>query len=321
MGKEILLRYDDGYPEGFSLLDNRDLWSGTGRDRKTLLRPATLGVYVLMCSLPKDWIFREVWLTDRLGVGRDALRRIVRELVKANRLRKDEIRDEKGRYVRTDWILLRGGSPRTGNPSADTPATDCPTTAKSTAGKAADLVNTEAAANTETTTTPVPLDWSARGLKSFTDDERVAVVGLLNRHHHDTQQALLDELAGHIEDKAVKNSPMGLLAKLAAAAQTGDFVLNRGRRIRDERIARKALDAVGKLNLSSSETPYENACQWAYQQFQITGDRPALEARLAEAKAKWPEEASKSPVEALAHGKRRVRQQPRQTSITTGVTP
>lgn len=173
----------------------------------------------------------------------------------------------------------------------------------------------------ETTTTARPLDWSARGLKSFTDDDRVVVVSLVEGHDPQTKQALLDEFAALIEDKAVRNSPMALLAKLAAAARAGTFVLNRGLRVRDERIARAVQPATKHRPGHSTETPYANAVAWAHQQFQITGDRAALKKQLAAASSRWPEEASKSSVEASAHGKRRVRQQPRQTSITTGVTP
>lgn len=256
MGKEILLRYDDGYPEGFSLLDNRDLWSGTGRDRKALLRPATLGVYVLMCSLPRDWIFREVWLTDRLGIGRDALRRIVRELVKAHRLRKDEIRDEKGRYVRTDWVLLRGGSPRTGKPSADIPATDRPATAKSTAGKAADLVNTKAATNTETTTTaPVDLNWIA--LPQFSTDDQAVVVEIVKELEPDQQQAVLDELAGALRAKAIKGQWPGWLHRIAQRASVGGFQPNHALAIQSERKLRA--DAEQRAKQQRAEAEARNA--------------------------------------------------------------
>jgi len=230
MGEQIHLRYDDGFPEGFSLLDNRDLWDGTGRYRKALLRPATLGVYVLMCSLPRDWVFREAWLTGRLGIGRDALRRIVRELIEAGRLRKDEIRDEKGRYIRTEWALLRGGSPRTGNPS----------TAKPTAGKSASLLNTESAVSTErTTTTRNTPDMGANGLLGL---DQVVVARKLKGLDLPLQQSVLDELAGCIEDGKA-TSPLGLLDRLVQAVRDGNFNLSRGLRVEAERKQRLTAEA------------------------------------------------------------------------------
>lgn len=314
MSEEIHLRYDDGYPEGFSLLDNRDIWDGTGRGRKALLRPATLGVYVCMCSLPRGWAFREAWLINRLGIGRDALRRIIRELEDSSRLRRDMIRDDTGRYVRWDWTLLRAGSPRTGNPSMvkspeKSPLTDFPATAKPTAGKPVVLVNKEEATNTETTTTTgtAPLDWSAKGLKAFTNHEQAVVVGLLNGHDPQTQQALLDEFAGLIEDKAVRNSPMALLAKLAAAAHAGAFVLNRGRRVRDERVVRSKLTTAERKPGADTESPYEKAVNYARQIYgpdAFEPDKAEFNRRLKDAAEKWPEEAKTYSVAPSIYGKR-----------------
>lgn len=332
MGEEIHLRYDDGYPEGFSLLDNRDIWDGTGRDRRALLRPATLGVYVFMCSLPRDWAFREVWLVNRLGIGRDALRRIVRELEDASRLRRDLIRDDKGRYVRTDWTLLRAGGPRTDSQSMEkslekSPLTDFPTTAKPPAGKPVVLVNKEEATNTETTTTAgtAPLDWSARGLKAFTGDEQVVVVGLLNGHDPQAQQALLDEFAGLIEDKSVRNSPMALLAKLAAAAHAGTFVLNRGRRVRDERLVKLNPTTDKRKPGADTESPYEKAVNYANQTYGPKAHQPdqaEFDRRLRDAAEKWPEEAKKHSVAASTYGKRDRHAQSKHNPPTTqGASP
>ncbi len=249
MGEQIHLRYDDGFPEGFSLLDNRDLWDGTGRHRKALLRPATLGVYVLMCSLPKDWVFREAWLTGRLGIGRDALRRIVRELIEAGRLRKDEIRDEKGRYVRTEWALLRAGSPRTGNPS----------TAKPTAGKSAPLLNTESAVSTErTTTTRHTPDMGAKGLLGL---DQVVVARKLMGLEPPLQQSVLDELAGSIEDGKA-TSPYGLLDSLVHAARNGKFNLSRGLRIEAQRKRQVAMVAQAHtFKIEAAILDAENDCR------------------------------------------------------------
>lgn len=326
MSEEIHLRYDDGYPEGFSLLDNRDIWDGTGRDRKALLRPATLGVYVSMCSLPRGWAFREAWLTDRLGIGRDALRRIVRELVNAGRLRKDEIRDEKGRYVRTDWTLLRAGSPRTGNPSMDigSPSTGFPTTAKPTAGKPAPLVNKEEAVSTETTTTaPARLDWSDPALSKLSERQRVVVGEALNALDEETQQDVLDELTDYAANGDFTKGPISLARKLAKRALEGEFNFDRGMKVRERRLAKSRPEKKRRPG-ENTESPYENAVNYARQTFGPDAAEPnkaELAKRLAEAAEKWPEEAKKNSVAASTCGKRDAYEQSKHNLPMQGAAP
>lgn len=171
----------------------------------------------------------------------------------------------------------------------------------------------------ETTTAPVTLDWSANGLEAYVGEDRGVVVGLLNGHSQQVQQAILDEFAGHIEDKAVKNSPMGLLAKLVAEAHEGGFKLNRGRRIRDARIAR-AVPVTKRAPGGNTESPYENAINFARQRFGPDAPEPnesAFNREISEAARRWPEEAKKSSVEALTYGKRDGRKQSKQNLPTT----
>lgn len=169
------------------------------------------------------------------------------------------------------------------------------------------------ASKTTTTTTGLSLDWSATGLKSFTEEDRDVVVDRLNGHSQEIQQDVLDELAGHIEDGVVKNSPMGLLSKLSAEARTGGFALNRGRRIRDARIA-KAAPATKRAPGENTESPYENAVNFARQTFGPDAAEPnkaEFAKRLADAAEKWPEEAKKNSVAASTYGKRDERKQSR----------
>jgi len=152
-----------------------------------------------------------------------------------------------------------------------------------------------------TTTTQSPLDWSAKGLQVFTEEDRAVVVQMIEVHESATQQDLLDEVAARIEDKAV-SSHWGFLTSLNELAKTGAFRLSRGRRLRESRSAsgeqRNRLQRPG----SDPETPYANAVAWAYQQFSVTGDRTALASRLNEAAARWPEEASKLPGASASSG-------------------
>lgn len=118
-----------------------------------------------------------------------------------------------------------------------------------------------------TTTHAFELDWTAAGLMSFGDGEKTVVVGMLEGLSPETQQEVLDELAGFIEDKAVKTAPSGLLATLATRAREGRFVLNRGRRIRDTRKARQQPKKGGTWR-ATSESRYDNEVNYARQQYQ-----------------------------------------------------
>ncbi len=143
-----------------------------------------------------------------------------------------------------------------------------------------------------TTTTQSALDWSAKGLNVFKDEDRAVVVRMIEGHGTTTQQDLLDEVAARVEDKAV-SSHWGLLAELAARATAGSFRLSRGRRLRDGRSTRSEQKVGTHRPGTDPETPYANAVGWAYQQFNVTGDRETLASRLKEAAARWPEEASR----------------------------
>lgn len=164
----------------------------------------------------------------------------------------------------------------------------------------------------ETTTTQFALDWSAKGLHVFTEEDRAVVVRMIEDHKATTQQDLLDEVAARVEDKAV-SSHWGLLVDLAARAKAGSFRLSRGRRLRDGRSSRAQPTRIGLQTPGSDpETPYANAIGWAYQQFNVTGDRAALISRLNEAATRWPEEASRSSMSASVSPQATARNHPSQ---------
>ena len=258
MSDRIRLNYDDGYPEGFSLLDNRDIWDSPGRRGRLLLRPAVLGVYVGMCSLPKGWEFHEAWLIHHMRIGRDALRRIVQELEAAGRLRREKVRDEKGRFIRTDWTLIRAGTPSTDFQAVDRPMTEKPSMAKSsgslpatgfpapakpTDGEPVALVNTERAARTEkssnTTTTANTLNWDA--LPQLSGEQQVVVVVQMKELPAEHRQDVLDELAGALRANAIKGQWPGWLHGVVQKALNGGFKPNHALAVQAER--RKRLEA------------------------------------------------------------------------------
>jgi len=263
MEELIELHHDDGYPAGFTLIDNRDIWTGLGRDRKTVLRPVALGVYVAMYSLPKGWVFRESWLIEHLDVGRDALRRVLAELEEAKRLRRRRNKDDKGRYVQTIWTLLRAGTPRTDfpsmaqasprpeNPSVDVapPQPGFPAPANPTAGKPVALVSKEEAKNTEkATTTAQPLPGAGDLVwPSQLNQKQVVVIWQKFESEGlavDLRQDVLDEFEGRYRIGNPPRQPMSWLPKTIEKAAKGHFVLDAGLVIQAERRQRQAAEAA-----------------------------------------------------------------------------
>lgn len=226
-GQLIRLQHDDGYPAGFTLVDNRDIWTTCDRNRRLVLRPLALGVYTAMRSLPGGWEFREPWLMEHLDMGRDALRHAIRDLESADRLTRAVQRDAQGRYVRTIWTLHRAGaSPLTGFPSPGNPSPEDPTAGKPRRRETRTRVNKERASNTDlelntesitTTTAPAPvLIWP----HWLDEDKRVVVVEWMDGLNPALQQRLLDEFARKMETDP-PGSPMGWLFKTIERARTG----------------------------------------------------------------------------------------------------
>ncbi|MCR6662658.1 MAG: hypothetical protein NVV60_05795 [Luteimonas sp.] len=282
MEDQIEIHHDDGYPSGFTLVDNRDIWDQPNRSRRLILRPAALGVYVAMRSLPKGWRFHEAWLIEHLGIGRDALRAIVRDLEAATRLTRTVERDERGRYVRTIWRLHRAAAPLTGFPATGNPSMDksglnandgisgdgLPDDGKTHCRTIRTLINKEGASiKKETTTTETELDrldWSF--LSDLIDREKVVVVGLVKDFEVHLQQDLLDELAGARRRKKVfSQSWQAWFRSLCVNAKSGAFELNYGldivrdREMRTQAAAeleakrKEAADLTEKLNSPRSK--------------------------------------------------------------------
>lgn len=247
--ERIEIEHEDPYPNGFTQIDNRDIWDHCDKNRKLLLRPAALGVLTAMRSLPKGWQFHESWLMERSGLGRDALRRVIRDLKAAQRLSTRVVRDERGRYVRTIWRLLRPESPRTEKPAmgATRPLTDSqsvdrtppltgfPSPAKPTAGESTPLVITEKASKERTTTTD--LIWDA--LPQFDAEMRAAAINQLAGLAGGTPQNVLDELAGALRNNAIEKPWPGWLRGLVKNAREGKFELNHALGVQNERERRK----------------------------------------------------------------------------------
>ena len=251
--EDIELTHDDGFPHGFTLVDNRDVWRAGCRD--LILRPTTLGVWVALASLPRGWKFREHWLCNELHLGRDALRRCLRELEESGRLSRQQIRGTSGEFAGRRWILHRGGLPWTDFPSPDHPAAEKPRTAKPPL-----LLSTEKAPIIETPTT----DPKFVAPRSLPVELQQVVVGLVEKSGlaPELGQALLDELAHALQQSKGVARPAAYISALIKRAIEGRFVPDGAgvvaatRRREEERIAtrQKTHDSLAK-----SESPEAKA--------------------------------------------------------------
>lgn len=295
----IQLDQTDPYPCGFTQIDNRHIWDRCDTQRHLRLRTSTLGIWTAMRSLPKGWQFHESWLIDRFGIGRDALRRSIRELESAALLNRYVIRDHRGRYVKTIWQLCAWSpvhtsipeearqdsetstalEPRTDFQSMETarPLTGLPSPANPTAGKSTHLTNKEKEIKERTTTEHLSddLDWS--GLPEFSSSERNDALPLIRMVQPQDRQSLIDELAYAMRRKSIRGSWQAWLRGVIKNGFKANHCLHA------PNPSEPALEKVTK----ASELPYENEINWLKQQHHYGAfDEVELERRIMEAARK-----------------------------------
>lgn len=242
-GKVIELRHSDGYPNGFTPLDNRNIWSPASTREKLLLSPAALGLYVVMKSLPTNWEFNELWLTKTVKKSRDVTRRLLNELEQAGRLIREDQRDARGRFIKTRWVLCRGGhhplteNPLSANPSPVDPSLVQPATAAPATENRVLLVNKEKEVRKDTTTTSV-LIWPSQ----IEEEQRVVVARWMEGLDQEQQQQALDEFSGAMASGKPPDKPLSWLRGLANKARRGEFVPDRCQQVAQTR-ARQTSEA------------------------------------------------------------------------------
>lgn len=82
------------------------------------------GLLAYMLSLPNDWRFNVTDLKNRSQNGRDATKRIIKELEEQGYIHKEQSRDS-GKFGKVDFVVHE--TPLTGNPLTDNPLTENPT--------------------------------------------------------------------------------------------------------------------------------------------------------------------------------------------------
>lgn len=149
--ESIEIVYDDGYPAGYTIMDNRDIWEERYIEGKWVIRPtfsprafmAWSGLISLRRK-KKQWSFNFTDIRDRLGMGRDTLRAALAELEAKGRLERLNIRKPDGTYGLQRWVLHPGGRPCPPPPTPPTPPTrENPVSVRTDASKGVNGPKTE----------------------------------------------------------------------------------------------------------------------------------------------------------------------------------
>lgn len=87
------------------------------------------GLLSYMLSLPDDWIFRDLEITNHAPDGKESTKKGLKELEKYGYLVKQQSRGERGKFATNDWLLYEvplTDLPLTDNPLTVNPVTDKP---------------------------------------------------------------------------------------------------------------------------------------------------------------------------------------------------
>lgn len=110
-----------GKKKGFTVLYNSVL-----ADPRLSLK--TKGLFAIMQSFPDDWNYSVSGLAARAGVGRDAIRKCLKELRDAGYLLQEQTHDNGGKFGSVTFILQDQAPPLTEKPSTVKPTTVSPST-------------------------------------------------------------------------------------------------------------------------------------------------------------------------------------------------
>lgn len=104
----------------YTTMSNYHLW-----DKKLSLKAK--GLMSFMLSLPEDWDYTVMGLVACLKEGRDGVRVAIQELEKYGYLTRRRVKDKKGIFRQTEYILVE--NPKSDSPTLDFPTLDSPTLA------------------------------------------------------------------------------------------------------------------------------------------------------------------------------------------------
>lgn len=202
----------------------------------------TRGLAAWFMTRPSNWRIQAGALSGLLCVGRDKVKRMLRELEVAGYLVRSRSHDSEGRWVwestfspipTIDVFSVDGesvdGQPVDGR-AVDGRTGDGPTVD----GKGVDIKQTGRTTRPRTTTEVVPEEgWSVQDAalqfpEVLSGASREAADRCLEGCPAPLRQAVLDEVAGLGQRSRIRGSPVGLLRALVESARRGSFVPSAG---------------------------------------------------------------------------------------------
>lgn len=103
--------------EKFTVIDNNIF-----KNKKLSLKGR--GLLTTLLSLPDNWEFNENGLEQIFNDGLTTIRSSIKELEKNGYLKRNQLRDDKGKFLKNDWIISE--TPLIESPLLENPTTDNP---------------------------------------------------------------------------------------------------------------------------------------------------------------------------------------------------
>ncbi len=241
-------------------------------DRRVLederLSWAARGILGYLLAKPDDWQLRIGDLRRRGDLGRDALYRVLKQLRAHGYVERRVLRDPRGRIAEIDYLVHEVPSaacplpenPDTGEPDPDGPDTAQPDPDEPDPAEPTLLSNhytKEPDHQVTTTTKPAAAEAAPSGggerifPKAFSSRERDQADAMLRDVGEALGQALLDELAGRLEQGALRGAPLAYLRGLVRRAEAGTFTPEAGLGIAEARARRERAEAATRRAASA----------------------------------------------------------------------
>ena len=201
------------------------------------------GLLASMLSKPNNWTFYFRHFTEKSPSGKDKVRRIFHELIQFGYLVKRELRNQKGRFNSTEYLVYEsplkenqqgdGGLPKPENTLLEKSVLDNSLAKNPPLLKKhlTNIQNTKDTTNQETANQSTAFIWAKKLSKADQSAIHNLLVGVVDINI-DLKQLLLDELAGQLD--WIKN-PVGYFRTLLKSCQRGEFVPDKALNIQTDR--------------------------------------------------------------------------------------
>ena len=97
------------------------------------------GMLVLLLSMPADWSVNVSWLQKQSKAGRDKVNRIIAELIECGYMRKDQPRNQQGKFTSQDYFVYSESETATELPANGFPVNGLPANGKTPTTKETSL--------------------------------------------------------------------------------------------------------------------------------------------------------------------------------------